>query len=254
MLIFADSVINYYGMKVIKKLFLILSVAVCAVSCFGDDDKSYSASYILSANFEYGNVFKSDSLYFEKQLGMGLGYRDLAFYHKLSEDKSEFLGGFLLSALKGGGQSDNDRFRVNSGAGANKSSSYLVYFSNPDGSDLPEHDIEFTSSGFGTCSIVGCYVNNTKEVVNAVKASFADGDRLAVRMTGFLGGKKTGEQEFVLAEYTGSKDSLVTSWRPFELDKLGQVDIVEVDVISTRNDIPKAFCMDDMIARIAVAY
>ncbi len=238
----------------LKKLFVVLALAACAISCL-KDNQSYSASYTLDTTFEYGDVFGSrDSLYFDKSMGVGIGWQDLGFYHKLNGDKTEFLGGFILSRLKGNGDSDQNRFRVNSGVGMNKSRTYMVYYQNPVGSEMPEKDIEFTSKLYGTCEVIGCFVNNTKEVLDAVKESFVDGDKLAIKMTGYLNGKATGTQEFVLAEYTEQKDSLVTSWSAFKLDKLGQVDLVDIDIISTRNDIPKAFCLDDMVATITLAY
>ncbi len=238
----------------IKKLIFVLAVAVSAVACF-DDDPNYKTSYTLYATFEYNNVFNStDSLYFDKVYGTGFGWNNLAFYEKVNGDKTEFLGGFIISRLKGSGDSKENRFRVNSGTGYNASQTYAVYYTDPAATNMPENDIEFLDTKYGTCTMIGCFVNNTKEVVEAVKNSFVEGDRLSVKMTGYLAGAKTGEQEFVLAEFTGQKDSLVTSWSPFKLDKLGVVDIVDIEVMSTRDDIPKAFCMDDMIANIALEY
>ncbi len=234
-----------------KKILVILAAAVCAVACF-DDDRNYSATYTLAATFEYGQVFGTDSLYFESQAGAGLGWQDFGFYHKLNEDKTDFLGGFILSRLSGKGDSDENMFRVNSGAGANNSGSYLVYYENPVAADMPENDIVFLSSEVGTCSMIGCYVNTTKEMAEAVRNSFGEGDRFAIKMTGYLDGRKTESQEFVLAEF--AKDSLVTSWTPFLLDKLGQVDVVDVEIVSTRDDIPKAFCLDDVVAKVSIAY
>ncbi len=237
----------------IKKLLLIFAVAVCAASCL-DSDTTYSTSYTLDATFEYGNVFQSDSLFFDMQSGVGLGWKDMAFYHKLDKDNKEFLGGFILSCLKGKGESEDDRFRVNSGRGYGESSNYMVYYINPDESKMPEKDVEFLSSKYGTCTMAGCYVNNTKEVAEAVRNSFVDGDRLSIKMTGYLDGKVTASQEFVLAEYNVLKDSLVTTWSPFQLDKLGMIEHIDIEIISTRDDIPKAFCLDDMIAKVSVAY
>ncbi len=240
-------------MKMFRKLFFVMAVAACAASCLGDDP-NFTSTYTMDTTFEYGAIFRSDSLYFDNQGGLGLGWEDMAFYHKLNDDKSEFLGGFMLSRLKGSGTSDQDRFRVNSGAGMSGSSTYIVYYSNQVPSMMPEKDIEFVASKYGTCTMLGCYVNNTKEVVKAVNEKFADGDRLAIKMTGYREGKATGEQEFVLAEFTEQKDSLVTTWSPFKLDKLGSVEYIDIEIMSTRNDIPAAFCMDDMFAKIAVSY
>ncbi len=239
----------------IKKLLFVFAVAVCTVSCLGGGDKTYTNTYTLGGSFEYGTgVFSSDSLAFENQNGVGLAWQDLGFYHKLNEGKSEFLGGFVLSCLKGKGDDGTNRFRVNSGSGMKDSFSYLVYYVNPDASLMPERDIEFMASEYGTCSMIGCYVNNTKEVVNAVKENFVDGDRLSIKMTGYNGEKVTGTSEFVLAEYTEQKDSVVTTWSPFQLEKLGAVEYINIEIVTNRTDIPKAFCMDDIYANVSVAY
>lgn len=102
--------------------------------------------------------------------------------------------------------------------------------------------------------MLGFYVNNTAEVVEAVKQNFVDGDRLVLKATGYLNGTKTGEAEIELAEYTEQKDSIIVNWTPFDLDKLGKVQYVEFEMISTKDNIPTAFCMDDMVARISLEY
>ncbi len=238
----------------LKKFFLIAAVAVCAVSCF-DDGPMYKNQYLLYSTFEYGNVFESkDSLYFESTNGGGLGWMDMGFFHKLNKGNTEFYGGFILSRLKGSGSSEDDRFRVNSGVGNDKSSNYLVYYANPDKGLMPKDDIGFLSSEVGTCKILGCYVNNTKEVVNAVRNSFEVGDKLVLKMTGYLGTQKTAEQEIVLAEYTDQKDSVMTNWTAFKLEKLGTIETIDIEIVSTRDDIPKAFCLDDMAANIDLEY
>ncbi len=242
-------------MKILKRLIFVFAAVMFVSSCTFGQDQTYSASYTLDSTFEYQNVFSmSDSLFFDTQIGLGIGWQDLAFYHKLNDDKTKFQGGFMLSRLKGSGQSDDDRFRVSSGAGANKSNNYMVYYSNPNESMMPEKDIEFTAGKYGTCEVAGCYVNNTKEVLKAVESTFEDGDRLVVRMTGYKGEQQTGVQEFVLAEFTEAKDSLVTNWSVFKLDKLGEIERIAIDVVSTKPGIPAAFCLDNMVAKIAIAY
>lgn len=236
-----------------KKILFAIFTAVCAASCLGDGP-TYSGSYTVVATFEYGNICGTDSLYFENQLGYGITWQDLAFNHKLSEDKSEFLGGFMISCLDGKGRSDNDIFRVNSGKGYQKSSSYAVFHSDPDASKMPEYPIEFVSREYGVCKIVGCYVNNTAAVVDSVRASFVPGDRLSLKMTGYKDGKKTGSNEIVLAEYTDQKDSVITEWTPFMLAQLGHADFIKVEINSTKDNIPAYVCIDDMMADVAVEY
>ncbi len=241
-------------MKMIKKLILIFTAAVCAASCW-DQGPTYSGNYQLDTEFEYSGLkFNSDSLYFESQEGgKGFAWTDLAFYHKLDESGNVFKGGFILSQLKGSG-SGNDRFRVNSGVGMANSPTYVVYYRSPFRADMPDHSIEFISKEYGTCEMIGCYVNNTKEVVDSIKNNFKPGDKLSIRMTGYLDGKETGSREYVLAEYTEAKDSLVTEWSPFELGKLGSIEYVDIEVLSTNENVPRAFCMDDMFAKVSVSF
>ncbi len=238
-------------MKMLKKFIFILTVAVCAASCMKDGVIS-SYTYQLGANFEgYGLLNGTDSLYFEKQLGIGMAWHDVAFYHKVNENSGEFMGGFMLSNLKSGGKETSmDRYRVNSG----NSSTYLVFYQNPSRSNMPEHAVGFLMPEFGTCTMRYCYVNNTKEVVDAVKKSFVAGDTLAVKMTGYLAGKKTVEQKYILAAKSETKDSLVTKWSPINLSKFGSIEFIDIEMVSTNNAIPKAFCMDDMNATISIAY
>ncbi len=234
-----------------RKLILTAAVAVCTVSCLKDDEANNSYSYTSRISFDNAGAIMSDSLYFDRQIGLGIGWDDMAFYHKLNEEKSEFLGGFIMSNLKSGGRSENDRFRVNSGT----SNTYSVYYVNPDPEKMPERDIEFIMSKYGTCNPRYCLVNNTKEVAEAVKSSFKDGDRLAIKMTGYLAGEKTGEADFLLAEYYhDKKDTVVTTWTYMGLDKLGAIDVIDIEIVSNRNDIPKAFCMDDMAASVRISY
>ncbi len=240
-------------MEMLKRIFLFIAVTVLAASCLGNGN-NYSASYAVNASFEYGEVFKSDSLFIDQQYGFGYGWRDLSFCHKLNDEKTEFRGGFILSRLKGNGDSDQNRFRVNSGAGYMNTQCYVVYYQNPEQSAMPSDDIIFTSSEVGTCSMLGCFVNNTKEVVDFYNESFVAGDSLAVKMTGFLAGQKTQERKYLLAKKTEAKDSLVREWKQFNLDKLEIVDKIEVEVLSNRTDVPKAFCMDNMVANVSISY
>lgn len=238
-------------MKMLKRFIFILTVAVCAASCLKDGYMN-SYRYHLGATFEGMGVSTSDSVYFEKQIGMGIAWRDMAFYHKLNEEKTEFQGGFILSNLKSGGKDvSKDRYRVNSG----KSSTYMVYYCNLNSLKMPEHDIQFLMSQYGSCLMNSCMVNNTKEVVEAVRKTFVAGDSLAVKMTGYKGGQKTGERKYLLAKKTENKDSLVTNWSYFDLKKLGDVEYIDIELISTKGDnIIKAFCLDDMDASISIAY
>lgn len=229
-------------------------VAFAAVSCLGDDGPTYSASYTAVSTFEYGNVCGSDSLYFENQMGLGLSWQDLFFYHKLNDAKTELEGGFLVSCLKGSGRSDMDMYRVNNGVGFDRSMNYSVFVYNQDPAKMPVRSLEFTASQIGTCKMVGCYVNNTAAVVDAVKTYFEPGDKLTLNLTGYLDGKETGTDVIVLAERTEQKDSIITDWKACMFVKLGHVDYVDMKVVSTKEEVPTCVCIENMQADISIEY
>lgn len=236
-----------------RKLILMIMTAVCAASCFGDGP-SYSRSYNLSATFEYGNICGSDSLYFENQLGEGVSWQDLAFYHKLNSDKSEHLGGFVISCLDGNKRSGKDLFRVNKGTGYYGSATYAVFHDSKDASMMPELAVGFMADKIGTCKVIGCYVNNTAAVVDAVKTYFEPGDKLTLNLTGYLGGKKTGTDVIVLAERTQQKDSIITEWKPCLFPSLGYVDCIDMEIVSTKAEVPTYVCIDNLQADISIEY
>lgn len=238
-----------------KKIFYVIVAAVLVTSCLGNTP-STKRQYTLDVDFEYADhVFLSDSVRFDNEEGVGLGYMDFVFYHKLDPGKTKVIGGFAASRLKGSGyELGRNDFRVNSGRGMNGSPTYAVFKYDKTGVNMPKHDVEFMNLPYGTCAMLGFYVNNTAEVVEAVKQNFVDGDRLVLKATGYLNGTKTGEAEIELAEYTEQKDSIIVNWTPFDLDKLGKVQYVEFEMISTKDNIPTAFCMDDMVARISLEY
>lgn len=244
----------------ISRIIAVVLTAIATVSCF--ETGNNRSSYPLEVSFEYPGALKADSLYFDTNGGLGFawgagGWQDLGFYHKLTEDKKQFLGGFMLSGLKAagaGGDPYYDSFRVATGVGLNGTSTYAVFHDNPDKSMMPEKHVTFLQSQYGTCTMAGVYVNNTIEVVKAVREHFTLGDRLTLKAVGYLNNAKTGEAQFVLADYSAQKNSLVVKWTPFDLDKLGSVDQVQFSLESTKQEVPAYVCMDSMVAYIAVEY
>lgn len=240
-----------------KRIIIAIVATLCAAACFPGDPASYKTTYTIDTSFEYSTmsfdkVFGADSIYFDNEKGVGIGWVDLAFYHKLNDAKTEVAGGFLLSALKGGGASAGmNEYRVVAGAGLGGSTSYSV-FRHTD--NMPEKHVEFVSAKYGTCTMGGCFVNNTREVADSVASLFEVGDRLTLKATGYLNGVKTGESEISLADFSAARDSVVTKWTPFDLTKLGKVDQVNFSVLSTKEGVPTDFCMDDMMATISIAY
>lgn len=237
-----------------KRILVLLMAVIALVSCLENDGPTYSASYSAVSTFEFGNICGSDSLYFENQFGLGMPWQDLFFYHKLNDAKTEFEGGFIVSCLKGSGRSDMDMFRVNKGVGYEKSMNYAVFIYNQDSAKMPERSMEFTASEVGTCKMVGCYVNNTAAVVDAVKTYFEPGDRLTLNLTGYRDGEETGTDVILLAERTEQKDSIITEWKPCMFVKLGHVDYVDMKVVSTKAEVPTCVCIENMQADISIEY
>jgi hypothetical protein len=96
-------------------------------------------------------------------------------------------------------------------------------------------------------------VNNTSLVVKTIKERFHLGDRLTLKAVGYLDGKMGPSVEMLLADYSAQKDSVVTVWTPFELSKLGTVDRIDFELLSTK-EIPLYFCMDNMTATVSLSY
>lgn len=242
-----------------KKFIFLLLTAFVMTSCF-EDRPNYSSEYVLAATFEYANfdmeaLFGTDSLHFDEHYGLGLGWNDLAFYHKLNEPKTEFQGGFILSCLKGSVADavtelkHNDLYRVN--APADSSRTYMVFHSTE---SMPAHDVEFTGYGYGSCKMVGCFVNVPKLVADAAWKNFKDGDSLVLKATGYVGENKTGEASINLITFTEAKDSVMANWTPFDMTKLGEVQYVEFELKSSSDLVPEAFCMDNMVANVKIEY
>ena len=209
---------------------------------------------------DYNEIFGSDSLYVDKDYRIGIGWDYLVFYQKVNESTKEFEGGMMLSHLeypKSGvveGLADN-KYRVNAKT-ATKANTYLVF---EETGNMPENDIAFnfvqSANATGSCIMTSCEVNNTVAVAEAVEKNFENGDRLLLRATGYLAGKKTNSAEIMLAEKLSDKDSIVYTWTTFDLNKLGSIDKIDLELVMPQGkDIPAAVCIDNIIASISAQY
>lgn len=259
-----------------------------AASCFGDGP-TYEKSYTLNVNFEYSfdysQTFGTDSLWFDAATGVGIGYMDMAFYHKLNNDKTGFLGGFMVSyqempkapvkdedkdePVEPEAQAETDtegdsgenivvdkRWRAYLLEPLKSRNTYVVFH---DSDNMPEHDVEFLMSDYGTCLMSECYITNTLAVAESVAEHFDIGDKLVVRATGYLNGSKTQTAEMPLAEFSNQKDSIVSRWTKFDLTKLGSVQYVDFEVEALvspdkKHLIPTDFCLDNMVSNVNVSY
>lgn len=276
--------LKFVEMKIFRKLIFVISTAAMAVSCLNGPQNE--EKFGLSASFEYsGSVAFTDSVAFSKATPTGIGWYHLAFCHKLSEDENPaFLGGFILSKMftrtepivadlpsEDNPSEDNPStepaedtptqteelefspYRVYTPE-QKMSNTYAVFCDNGDEEMMPESDVIFLSKEYGTCTLYGCHVANTEEVVKSIVNTFEKGDYLKLIAKGYLDGELTEEVEIKLAEYSADKDSIVTSWTTFTLDKLGSVDKVDFELQSSKEGIPSSFCMDNFTVQVHLKY
>ena len=102
--------------------------------------------------------------------------------------------------------------------------------------------------------LLGMVFSVVVEVTDSIKANFQLGDKMTLKAVGYLDDVETGSAEFTLAEYTAQKDSIVSTWTQFDLSKLGSVDKVELEVMSTRENVPTNVCIDDVVSNVSVSY
>ena len=228
-------------------------------------DTTSRSAFPLIATFDYVDVaedasFKRDSIFFSKQyvdqnnqsvLGWG-SY--VGFFAKLNEDKTRATGGFVLSAFSGKENEGSVQTPYRAADTTVAANNYLVYYQSRDIYAMPEQDFIFTMPDYGTCVPLVCYVTNTTEVVKAVKEKFVPGDKIILSATGYLDGQKTGVAEIVLAESSSVRDTVMTTWSKFDLSKLGAVDDIDFEIITSKAEVPAYFCMDEFYTYITLEY
>ena len=246
----------------IKKLLLFFVAAVMAVSCLGDG--AYSESRTVVATFEftsdYNEIFGSDSLYVDTDYRIGIGWDYLVFYQKVNESTKDFEGGMMLSHLaypKSGIVEGlaNNKYRANAKT-STKANTYLVF---EETGSMPATDIAFnfsqSANSIGSCIMTSCVVNNTVATAEAIDKNFVNGDRMLLRATGYLDGKKTDSAEVTLAERLSDRDSIVYTWTTFDLSKLGSIDKIDFELLIPQGrNIPATVCIDNVIASISTQY
>jgi hypothetical protein len=246
----------------IKKLLLFFVAAVMAVSCLGGGGYTESRTVIATFEFagDYNEIFGSDSLYVDTDHRIGVGWDYLVFYQKVNESTSDFEGGMILShlAYPKSGILDglaNNKYRANAKEAKN-ANTYLVF---EETGSMPASDIAFnfqqSANATGTCIMKSCSVNNTVATAEAVNQKFAAGDKMLLRATGYLDGKKTDSAEITLAERLSDRDSIMYNWTSFDLSRLGAIDKIDFElVIPQGKNIPATVCIDNVIASISAQY
>lgn len=246
-----------------KRILFFIAAFAMLVSC--SMDTTNRSAFPLVATFDYTDVvnessYKRDSLFFSKQyvdekyqsaLGWG-GY--IGFFSRLNEDKTRVQGGFTLSCFSGKVKEGSVETPYRAADTTITQNNYLVYYQSRDLAVMPEQDFIFSAPEYGTCSPLVCYITNTTEVVKALKENFVVGDKMILSATGYSQGQKTGQAEMVLAEYSAVRDTIVTRWTKFDLSKLGNVDNIDFEIISSKAVVPAYFCLDDFYTYIALEY
>lgn len=145
-------------------------------------------------------------------------------------------------------------FAAFSKVGGSEAYAYAVYADVP--GSTPEHTVAFTAQTAGMANLEYCYVNNTNEVVNLVTYGaegiepFGPGDYLKVTMTIHSAGATTTQKEIMLADYTGSSLELIKEWTKVELS--ASFTYMDISVTSNRTDIPRNFCLDELVAHVEI--
>ena len=242
-----------------KRLFFIICSLFLISACL-DDGSGSTTSYTNTADFQYSSIsFSQDSTFFNTTTPEGYGYDVLNFYHRLDADKVRVEGGFILSCLEMP-ESGNTEGLANiyrcylANAKDGSENIYSVFSQNKDAALMPEHDIHFPYKANGSCILQGCFITNTVEVADYVKENFEVGDRITLKATGYLDGVKTGDASINLVDISALKDSIVSVWTPFELEKLGAIEYVDFEIISTKADAPAAFCLDWLTYQAELTY
>lgn len=253
--------------RVLNYLTVVFFATLLCVSCIPSYE--YSHTVTVTANFEYtGLKFDSDSLFFKSDDGCGINWSPFRFNHKVDTVNWVFEGGAILSSKMGhlynqtvvaDLSADEDlmfgqnRYRVNLAKDTTQVNTYLVYYLNPEESQMPKHDVEFMIEENASAVASVCLVNNTTYVAHKIAETYQPGDRLILTASGYLKGVKTGEASIQLADFSAQKDSIVSSWTVFDLSKLGTFDAIDFSMQSTKEEVPSYFCLDYFMSSVTIS-
>lgn len=229
-------------------------------SCFSGD--SYTANYTSYITFEINDSATEEKL-FGNSLNAYYSEDPFSFYpndiiFNCSETGGSY-NGFALSQSCQTTEQTSNVFSVCSKTGAGGSKTFAVHYEN-ESAEQDSHSIEFSMNSYGTCAPKSCMVNNTAVVVSEIKdgaMKFGKGDWLKLTAKGYMGETLTGSSEIMLAEFTEEKDSVMTAWSEFDLSKLGNIQYIDFEVTSSKDEAGMSslryFCMDNFIASIDIA-
>lgn len=248
-------------MNIVRRIVFGAAILFASISCL--NKSSHTTSGPLLATFEfsdgiYTTYFGPDSLYFDKDTKIGIGWDCMAFYHKITEDE-QFEGGFLCSYLakpKAGAEGlPNNEYRVNCEGPSSGRNTYTVFVQNPDPAKMPEKDIEFMLKSNGTFEVYACHINNTVAAADSVAKNFQLGDKFTLKAQGWKDGTPTESVQVVLAEKTHDKDSIMNNWVQVDLSKLGMVDRIDFELSAPEGrNIPRTVCLDNLYGKVSLSY
>ena len=239
--------------KEMRKILFALSGLVFLTSCLKG---SFESNYASLCSFEFGREIQ-DSVYFAESFMDG----GLVFANARNAS-GELIGGFALSKQCDKVYKPNHRSRSLFCVADTTALGqvFSVYIQNPD-KKTPEKDVVFASTQYGIIMPKVCFINNTNDTANIILYGrgedvkpFAKGDYLKLIVTAFLDGKeKTKKAEAYLANYTDKGLMVLRDWTEFKLNELGDFDYLDFELESNRpDDLPMAFCMDNMISQISI--
>lgn len=277
-----------------NKIFIAILAVSVFTACM-KDGPAYQMSGVFSDSYEYLNsddIFKGDADYFlfyeiKDQSGTVtdptgiLPVNYIEYYNKHME--TNLFGGFVLSRQvwqrpesqekpetekpkAEGGQEQEQKapgiYSVYGKSGANNSKTFLFFLDN--GRETrAKHDISFKAGNVGTFTVTGANINNSAATILAITGESGTEFNLTgdytLTATGYLNGKKTASADFLLAGKGRGKvagtDSLVTSWKPFDLSKLGSIEHIDFTLSTPAGvTMQRTFCMDDFTGNVSISY
>ena len=251
-----------------KNSIKVLALAVVSAAIVSCESKPSTMSYTLARSFDYivenaESFAVVDSLYYNKYIMLD-NYSALCT--SCDDVNSGFNGGWRISLKKGSLEEPADLQVLSSaglGAGLSDSKSgladktYAVY--SP--SLVSGYDIVFNYKNYftkSTCNVAGFYINNTKYVEKlAADGQIADGDYLKVTAKFFKNDIEVCTDEFYLVDCRGGERKIVKDWTAWEMENAPKcdVDAIKFDVSSSNEMLyPQSFCLDVLVASIAVEY
>ena len=245
-------------MKNSIKLFSLAAIIIAAVSC---ESKPSTMSYTLTGNFsfvlDYPTQYPTvDSLYYNKYIMLD-SYSALCT--SCDDVNSGFNGGWKVSAKKGGADDTLKFTSAGKYAGYTEPKSgfadkaYAVYSQSLSGYDIMFKYKDYFSKS--TCRVLGFYINNTKYIEKlADEGKIADGEYLKVTATFFKNNLPVCTEEFDLVDCTGAERKIVKDWTAWNMKTAMDYDVDAVKFSVSSVTLPQYFCLDILVASVAVEY